>query len=507
MALEDLLSGVRSRLLAGAFGLGVLVSCGSPTDSGGGDGGGGSLPPPPVNSSMVVDVAVPDSYRWDEPVAHGFSVSDADTLASGSVVRYLVDEEVVWERLLGGVVGWDTSWTPRVFSSDASLGSSASSRVEYFLEDSFVGGSEVREGSVAVAVLPSRLTEFVLRAEDFFSGSGLDGFVTFSGHRRVSLSSGEGFVSRELGVDRDSLSSGLYRVLGEFDGYPVHSSVLESSGADSVSSLRVVPYSVGSWDFSAYQGILREPRFFDSPGFVDGRFSTRFPAGAEIVNYMYDERYSIPTSESHVFFTPLSLESDSLAPPGFFTDVFKATEEVLSLIPASQGISASYVFESEGAALPDRPNLSGPGHFILNGGWVDAPFGLTHSDRSSEGYVTNASLFLQTPTPRELQLETIGAHGAVRRDVIESYGLRTSKGAGNKLTVRESIFDSSGNILPFETTQEFTPFAKQVMEVFYSRPALSGFGELSGRGLPNSSGGYTTFIEDWVADPDPRNRK
>jgi len=458
-ALEDLLSGVRSRLLAGALGLGVLVSsCGSPSDSG---------PVEPVDAPPRVEVGVPDSYPFDVPASHRFSVSDVEGLVDG-VVSYSLNGSLVFEREVRGVSRFDTTWTPRPSGP-------GSSRVEYsFVDD--VGGSS--SGVEVINVLPNKFVRDTLFVEDFFSGSVVDGFVTFPNESVVRVDSGRAVLGRDTGLLAGSLRDDGFRVLFEGAGFLDYSSVVVGSRP----SLRVVPEVFdepgdSDWSWEKHVPYLNGHVLRGLGEFgTQGLGQTRWRVGSEIEVRLYDESYLVPDASGSMYVA--SDDPNLLAEREYIDGAVEVYSELESLLNAvGADVSLSFVRESEGDSLPRTLDFD-PGVVYISG-WPGASFAITSSRKTDAfGYFVSTLQHQRTDPPA-----TFGI-GNIRSDGLEHFGPNTTIGGAL-------------GVLEIGGRSYKQPFVNRMLELFYAHPTGTGTYELP-EALPNKDGGLTKTVEFYV---------
>ena len=438
--------------------------------------------PPPANVSITLVVDVPQSFSWDSPLQKRFSASHPDGFSDGFVEFYMNDE-LVWSLDASGRSSVDTTWTQSFDLERTPMDFTADLEVKYNLVDAFerVDDRNSVSGSRAIAVTRSPYTEFTLGVLDRFSKGGLEGYVTFPNEAVVSVSGGEGFVSRDMKVLYEAVQGGSLRVVAEMSGYPDHSSQLRVDDAGEVGSVLVTPYNHGPFDLLEVQDrFLHNTRH---EGFVSGMTTQRWRANTSITALFYDMSYLDNQTGEFV----RSDDKDKITAPGFINNSVTALYEVVSMIPEDQNISVDMKHESkdEDFHFPRELDIGDTNPHIHHVGWPQAPFFLTRSTRLDGAYIRNASLSHHSGFEGSYDLS---APGPVRSDVIENFGIRTS-GHGELL-------------IDLDSRPEFTynSLAPLVVDYAYSMPANSGRVELAGSGLPNSSGTRTTVFEDWVHD-------
>jgi hypothetical protein len=459
---------MRRFILCNLIGMAVVALIGCSTDS--------EPDPPARNSPMSIVTDLP-SYHWDEPVEQSIRISDDDGIASGFVRAYaLMDSssdtlEVFSQELRNEGTSFVKAWTAPSFPEETSLDTSGELFVEYSVTDGF-SEPETKTATRSTPIRPSRFTEFDLRIEDFFSGQGLDGHVTFPGWRTAPIIDGVASIGRDMEISRDSLENTLYRVVVESSSHPDHSSQLRTDDSG------VMPVRVSD----DYDKVFLHD--LDRHGFAEGSFVTyRVEDGTEIINRMYDCSHVVKNAELNRFDFVRTDDETLLAPEGFFSEQEQYLNEALAMIPSSTNISATYVRDCD-SDLPRTIDFEDGNVYFMSGGSDDANFALERASRvNNQGHVSGAYLLKNTG----FEQDPFSLPSAIAREMAEHLGVPTSSGQGSRIAT-------------INLDSIWTPEAKEVFELHYSRPSYSGIVNLEGAGFENKSGTKTTYFGDWVSD-------
>jgi len=474
-ASEDLLSGVRSRVLAGALGLGMLVgSCGSPTDSGGGDGGGGPPPPPPppANTPMVVDVVVPLSYSISDPQEHRFRVEERDSLREG-VVSYVENDSTLWSRVFSAseaVTRWDTTWTPQPVASGEAF-------VRYELIDQHPENPETVRGEEGIELLASRWREQTIVVENFFDQTPLEqGYLTFSGGRTVEVTQGTAQITPADKIDADSLQAGQLRALLEANNYLTQSQHVTNN------QLRAIPREqieadIDNWTWEKHKTFLRER---NNGALPRNQLQERWDTNAEITVYLYDQSVFRPINCEEDCFEKTT--DENLLATDFMIQNSKEIYQELQTLLTQAGTNIQLTIEQESLSEKEFPQTRTTRDAIYVAGEENAPFTLTQSDRRDpDGTIYWAEMTQQTKKEREPAFVT---RSSIASDAIEGLGPNTTRGDQGPL-VNQGEYQQ--------------PFVSRMLEVIYQHPPRTGTHTFSGEEcLDNKDQEQTCTIDFYV---------
>lgn len=243
--------------------------------------------------------------------------------------------------------------------------------------------------------------------------------MTFPNGSVVSVSDGEGFVSRDLQVLYDAVTSNSLRILADMQDYPVHSSPLRVGDDDQVRPVVVTPYEYGPFELTSVQDrFLHETRHQD---FVSGMTTQRWKPNTTITALFYDMSYLDGETGEFV----QSDDKTKITAPGFIDNAITALNEVVSMIPEDQNISLDIKIESEDQdfLFPREYDLTDDNPYMYHAGEPQALFFLTQSTATNGAYIRNATLSHRSGFEGSYIFDV---SSAVRSDVIENFGVRTT---------------------------------------------------------------------------------
>ena len=297
------------------------------------------------------------------------------------------------------------------------------------------------------------------------------GHVTFPNGKTVSVRDGLAEVTSS-----QELLAGSYRVLVQPESpgdFVTHSREIQLID-EAVTSLQVLPWT--HKEFS-YEQMLDKFMYGDDVN----RYTIRWPDGAEITSYHYDESYRKFNDVLGRSEFIRSQDPDMLASQGFLEDTLAAYAQVVTWLPKKTNISLKSYVESEGEVDFPRNFDRNKQNVIFNSGEPDAPWGLTQGwNTNLDKTIRNASLRQRTGFSGA---DTFKDPGATRSDVIENFGIRTS-GHGRL-------------ILDTNTREDFNSLAPLLLTATYSFAPGSGLYALDSP-LPGKNGSSVSVVDHYV---------
>lgn len=306
---------------------------------------------------------------------------------------------------------------------------------------------------------------------DVFTGQSIpSGHVTFPNGKTIPISNGLAEVTSS-----QELLTGTYRVFVQPESqkdFVPHSRTIELAN-QTVNQLEVLPWT--HKEFS-YEQML--DKFMHGDEF--NKYTIRWPDGAELTSYHYNESYRKFNQALGRSEFIRSQDPDMLASQGFLEDTVAAYKQVINWLPKQTNISLKSYIESEGEVDFPRDFDRNKQNVIFNSGEPNAQWALVQGwNTNLDNTIRNASLSQRTGFPDSADFK---APALVNRDVIENFGIRTS-GHGGLIGDVETIWK---------------PIAPLLLTATYSFAPGSGLYKLDSA-LPAKNGSSVSVVEHYVA--------